>query len=386
VGRIFARLPAAERGPLALALYAEVPLLCVGFYIWSIAHSRNWVMQDFMAIRAGARDVLNGVSPYPSADPVAIAHATHLVYPPLIAYLFVPFALLPYTVSAALYLCLALGAVALSLRLLCVRDWRCYGLTFLWFPVVATFPVGAIGPFLMLLVALLWRYRERPFVLAPLVAITMTLKLFLWPLALWLVATRRWRAALLAVPLTAVALLLPFLPLGFGVLRSYPHVLRAVDNVFGPISFSSHAFLNALGAGGSVGSAVTAFVAVGLVAWIVWLGTKPDGDRLALSAAVFAALLTSPIVWVHYYGLLLIPIALARPRLSALWFAPMVFWVTHALESNGELWRLCVAFAITAAVAVDVTRRRAPLHPVAGSFATGRAAVPLGAAFRRGAT
>ena len=131
----------AARGPLAAALYVELPLIVAAFYVWGIARGRNWVMQDFMAIRSGARDVLQGISPYPPADPVAIAHATHLVYPPLIAYLFVPFALLPYAMSAALYLCFCFAAVALSLRLLGVRDWRCYGVTLLWFPVVAALPV-----------------------------------------------------------------------------------------------------------------------------------------------------------------------------------------------------------------------------------------------------
>jgi hypothetical protein len=38
-----------------------------------------------------------------------------------------------------------------------------------------------------------------------------------------------------------------------------------------------------------------------------------------------AALAASPIVWVHYFLLLLIPLALLRPRLSLLWFVPFLF-------------------------------------------------------------
>jgi hypothetical protein len=342
----------ADRGPLAVALYVELPLIVAAFYVWSIARGRNWVMQDFMAIRSGAHDVLYGISPYPPADPVAIAHATHLVYPPLIAYLFVPFALLPYAVSAPLYLSFCFAAVVLALRLLGVRDWRCFGVTLLWFPVVAALPVGAIGPLLMLLVALIWHHRERPLVLALLVAGTITLKLFLWPLGVWLVATRRWRAAALAIPLTAAAFLVPFLPLGIGVARSYISVLHVLDQVFGPISFSSHALLTAIGASSSLAGVGVGVIAVGLTVWIWRLGGRVDGERLALSGAVIAALLLSPIVWVHYYGLLVVPIALARPRLTGLWFVPLLFWSTHALESNGDLWRLFLATAILATVAV----------------------------------
>ena len=38
-----------------------------------------------------------------------------------------------------------------------------------------------------------------------------------------------------------------------------------------------------------------------------------------------AALCASPIVWVHYFLLLLVPLALIRPRLSLLWFVPFAF-------------------------------------------------------------
>jgi hypothetical protein len=38
---------------------------------------------------------------------------------------------------------------------------------------------------------------------------------------------------------------------------------------------------------------------------------------------VAAALVATPIAWEHYLVLLLVPIALASPRLSALWLAPI---------------------------------------------------------------
>ena len=39
-----------------------------------------------------------------------------------------------------------------------------------------------------------------------------------------------------------------------------------------------------------------------------------------------AALAASPIVWMHYFLLLLVPLALARPRLSALWLVPFAYY------------------------------------------------------------
>jgi len=96
---------------------------------------------------------------------------------------------------------------------------------------------------------------------------------------------------------------------------------------------------------------------VALALLILWLGRRAEGDRLAMTAAVGAALLLSPIVWVHYYVLLLVPVALARPRLAGLWFVPLFFWSTHTLESNGELWRLFTALALTIAVTTLSLRR-----------------------------
>ena len=43
----------------------------------------------------------------------------------------------------------------------------------------------------------------------------------------------------------------------------------------------------------------------------------------SLTLALAAGLVATPILWLHYLVLLVVPIALARPRLSALWFAPL---------------------------------------------------------------
>jgi alpha-1,2-mannosyltransferase len=358
-------------GALSVAVFIEAPLISVAFYIWFIAVSRGWVMQDFMAVRTAAQHVLHGASPYPPPDAAIIAGATRLVYPPLIAYLFVPFAVLPYSIAAALYLCLLVGSIPASLFVLGVRDWRCYGLPLVWFPAVSSFGVGAIGPILILLVALCWRYRDRVFLVASLVAITVTLKLFLWPLWIWLIATRRWRAAALSAVLTGVAFLLPFAALGWDVLHRYPTVLRAVNDLFGPRSFSSNALFEALGVSTAAAQAGVAVLGLLLSLSILRLGRSGDGDRHSIVVAVAASLLLSPIVWMHYYILLLIPIALAKPRLAPIWFLPMLFWSIPKLEAEGDLKRLLIGLAITLAttiVSIRAVHPRAELVPVtAGS-------------------
>ena len=114
----------------------------------------------------------------------AVAHATRICC--------------PVVLGKALFLVLALGSVLLALDLLGVRDWRCYGLALLTAPVVDTVSLGAISSMLLLGVALAWRYRDRPFVAGAVTAVTAVAKVFVWPLFVWLLATRRFRAALVA--------------------------------------------------------------------------------------------------------------------------------------------------------------------------------------------
>jgi hypothetical protein len=57
-----------------------------------------------------------------------------------------------------------------------------------------------------------------------------------------------------------------------------------------------------------------------------------DRDRRSLILCLAAALVVTPILWLHYLVLLLLPIALARPRLSALWFVPLAMTVFEALD------------------------------------------------------
>jgi hypothetical protein len=76
---------------------------------------------------------------------------------------------------------------------------------------------------------------------------------------------------------------------------------------------------------------------------------------------VFAALALSPIVWMHYFTLLVVPIALVRPRLSWLWFAPAIVQLAvimpmHGVYADGNLAALGICWAGTAAIAVWVLR------------------------------
>jgi hypothetical protein len=350
---------AARSRALTIGIFAEAPLLFLAFYVWLIGIKDDWKMQDFAAVRSAAISVLHGHSPYPLPDPQVLSRAHELVYPPLVAYLFVPFAAVPSGVAAPLYFFLTLCALAATLRLAGVHDWRCYGVVMLWYPTIGCLGTGALGPFLALLLAISWRLRDRPAISAPVLAAAIVAKLFLWPLVLWLVATRRWRAAAASAVWAVALFLVPFTPLGWQALRGYPHLLRTLDGVFGHVSFSADVFFRAVGLSPHGADAAVVMLGALLAIAVFVLGARKD-DPAAFTVALAAALLVSPIVWMHYYILLVVPIGISAPTLSAAWFAPLVCWGSPELESFGSLRRLIFGLGAVAAVSLAVVYRRRP--------------------------
>ena len=334
--------------PWEIAAFFWVPAVGLGFACWYELRARD-TLQDFGIFRAAALAVVHGRSPYVAATPAALAHFDKFVYPPVTALVFVPVAELPSEVGRVLVFAGALVAIVGALRLLGVEDWRCYGVALASTPAINSLALGALTSFLLLGAALAWRYRDQTAVAAVVVALTAVLKLFLWPLAIWLLATRRWRSAAACVGAGIVLLLGSWAVIGFAGLRSYPTLLNVLERIEGPASYSVVALV---GVGGGAATAVTVVLAVALFAAVVLAARAPDGDRRAFALAVLAALVATPLLWLHYLLLLYVPIALYRPRLAPLWFLPVLLWVTPAAHSQGVTWRIAVALAVLAAVAL----------------------------------
>ncbi len=182
-----------------LVVFGFVPLYLIGSFIQYEAFHRATQISyfDFHAFWGAGHAVLHGRSPYPPASAAVLAHETAFVYPAPAALLMVPFALLPFTVSATLFAFILVASIPLALRLLGVRDWRCYGLVLVTAPVANAVNVDAVSPLLLLGLALVWRYRDRMFPAACALAALIVLKLFLWPFVLWFAFTRRLATALL---------------------------------------------------------------------------------------------------------------------------------------------------------------------------------------------
>jgi alpha-1,2-mannosyltransferase len=340
------RLAASMRAlgqPWELAVFLWLPFILFAVVVASELHLHG-SLKDWEIFRDAARSIVHGRSPFPPADPAALAHGDKYVYPPVTALLMAPLAFLPDVAGKAVFLVLALACVLLALRLLGVRDWRCYGLAALTAPVLDTLSLGAISSALLLGVAAAWRYRDRRFVTAAVTAVTAVAKVFVWPLFVWLLATRRLRTALWAAGLSVFLLIGGWAVIGFAGLGGYPHLLRVLTKVDAAQSYSLAGLLRV---DGGAATALSALLVIVVTAGVFLAARGPDGDRRALAVAAAGALLATPVLWLHYLDLLFVPIAFARPRLSAVWFAPLAFWATPLAHSHGSIWRICFVLAVS---------------------------------------
>jgi hypothetical protein len=322
-----ARLAQAARRVLTVLFLGVLP---VAFTCWfGYYQARLGVLNfDFEGtIWEAGRRILDGRSPYPAATAEALGVGNPAVYPAPVLVAAAPLAALPLAVAGAVWLALLAAAGFLTLWILGVRDWRCYGVALASFPVLHALTLGNVTILLVLAAAVAWRYRDRTWVVAAAVALAVAVKIFLWPLVVWLLATRRFRAAAVAVAGAGVVTLGAWGAIGFAGLREYPQLLDALSAVYAP---PSHSLFSAglglgLGDGGAHALALVGGGAVLLAAALV--GRRRGGDEASFSLALGAALLLSPIVWPHYFALLLVPLAILQPRLGRLWALPAAFWV-----------------------------------------------------------
>ena len=231
---------------------------------------------------------------------------------------------------------LVIAALAAALWLLDVRDWRIYGVVLLWPATIEAIQTANASLPLTLLVALMWRYRDRAAIAGLALGYGIAVKLFLWPLAVWLALVGRVRAAAVAALVAAASLLLlvPFIDI-----PDYVRLLRRLAQTFEHESYTLFALLSDLGVPDTAARVATIALGLGVLA-LAW-------RRRSLGLAIAAALCLSPIVWRHFFVLLLVPLALSRPRFDAVWLIPIGLWVGDG-TFNGAPWQTACVLGLVA--------------------------------------
>lgn len=328
----------APRRVLAWAFLGVVPLAAV-VLMFVVALSSGSTSADFHnEIYPQAKLMLAGENPYPPPGS-DLTDGTNFVWPPFAVLVAAPLTLLSPGSADVVAAILELVAFLAALWLVGVRDWRVYGAGLLWPQVLGEIRVAHYSLVLCLLVAIAWRTRARTLVPGLAFGVAIALKFFVWPLVFWLASIRRYRDALLAACLGAASLLL-ILP--FTSPFEYLRMLRELGAAYDQDSYSPYGLVVQLGAPSAVGSAVTVVLGLGLLGLAY--------RRRSFALFVGAALVLSPIVWLDYYALLALPLAIVTPRFRAVWLLPLATWgmpsaglgVGDALHSL----RLLVPFAV----------------------------------------
>lgn len=344
-----------------LVVLGFLPLVAIVVVFLNVV--RGGKVTDFENVFLGAAQAIaDGESPYPSPDAAVVALGKAYVYPPLTAIAGLPLTFLSTQAAGLVMMALLSAAVVGTLLILGVRDWRCYGIAFLWSPVLSAIQTGNITILLGLGAAVTWRFRDNARAAGASLGVSLAAKLIVWPLALWLVVTRRVSATAYALVICVAALLIPWAVIGFAGLADYPELLRRLQEIERTQGYTVYALALDLGASATIAGVLWIALAVALLAGVVAFGRRGD-DRRAFVLAIAAALACSPIVWLHYFALLLVAVAVAQPRLGPAWFVPLLMYVSTGTHNGTTLqtFATLAAAALTIAVALRSTRTPFPV-------------------------
>lgn len=341
-----------RRSQFSMALQQVLFVVLPVFVTVSSLHNAlrgRWLASDFRYVYwVAGRHLLDGTSPYVSIA-AQVRSQVAFAYPAVTAMLFAPFALVSRSVIEIPFLLACMAMVPLTIWVLGVRDWRVYGIAMLWGPVSAGWHTANLTLPIMLLIAIIWRYRdERPRLTGVLVALAVSLKPFAWPLVLWLIATRRWRASLsglvCGVAINAVAWTL----LGYRTIGQFLQITSRVTAHHWKQGYGVRALAMHLGFSDGFGSAAQ-IALTGVLIVAVLLAARDRGLELrTIALTIGLMLVASPLVWSHYFALLLIPIALRRQRLSLIWLLPVAMWVCP-ISRWLVTWQVVLAWVIAGA-------------------------------------
>jgi hypothetical protein len=319
----------------------------------------DWAF-DFRQFWQGAHDVVTGASPYPSRELLATAHdgldpegvqdVLRFPYPAAALLPLLPLGPVSFHTAAAIWSAGLIVSLAVALRIVGVHDWRVYAIVVSSAPVISSVRLGTYTPLLVLAIAITWRWRDRRWVSGTSLGVGIALKLFLWPLVVWLVATRRYAAAAVSAGLAAARTLGTWAASGVDGFGDYPELVRRLADVVAPGSLSLVALGLEMGLPRTIADVLPWIVGLSLLAGVAMAARHADGDRVAFALAVAAAFAFTPIVWLHYFTLLVVPVAVYRPRLAVAWLLFWVFWLSPSQGSGGDPWRILLVDATLVAL------------------------------------
>ena len=113
-------------------------------------------------------------------------------------------------------------------------------------------------------------------------------------------------------------------------------------------AYSLVALVTSAGGSTSLGLVATFVCGVALLA-VAAVSARSGNDWNAFVTIVAASLALSPVVWPHYFVLLLVPLAVVSPQLSWRWALPVLFALIPS-HSHGALHNVGIGLALAGTI------------------------------------
>lgn len=364
------RVPAAIRrrvGPYSQILGIAIALAAI--------IGPTWVAMTIGGVNArifweAGRHVLHGESPYGVVSLEVLGRRDQFVYPAFAGFLFAPFGTMPWTLGGTLLVGLTGLCAPLALRIVGVRSVWCMALALSSMPVFFGLANGSITGLLLPGIAVIWVFRDRPWIVAFAIAFVTALKVFLGGMVVWCLLTRRWRAAALSALVTAVVVVGTWALIGFDSFFEYPRMLELLAEVQQHAAFAPTSFFLAAGTDTSTARAASAALAAILLMVAAWRAR--ESDEIGSFAFVLLALMAfSPVIWIDYLALPIIALAARRPTLDRAWLLVPGMWLLlfvtpRPFESDGPAGILLALGLATALCIASCSAGRRGQRRVAG--------------------
>jgi hypothetical protein len=313
--------------PLAIALFA----LVVGAVVAATVLANTFGF-DFLAYHQAATRILHGQPLYDLSIQEAGGFGL-FYYPPPFAVAVIPLALVPGEVAVWLWLAASIAMIGLAIALLPVSPgvrWLTLLLAAVDWPVAYALKLGQVGPLLLLLFAIGWRWRDRPWVLGTTGALGAVIKVQPGLILAWAVLTRRWRAVVVgAVVGLAACAIATLATRDLGIWTDFLALLRQVTNpITTPHNFTPGAIAFQMGLS-ETAAQVLQLASMGLVGIALVVSAVRHPAATSYLVAVVASQLLSPVLWDHYAMLLLLPVAWLLER--GWWWAALIPLATSVM-------------------------------------------------------
>jgi len=323
-----------------------IALGCLGFvgvfFLVFLFRPHDPTKADFIQDYLMARAILDGRNPYSSLDVLGPEYGFNVQlpshpspHPPTFAVLSVPLGLFSYRTASLIWLLFCLASLLTSLHFLLKLKWAELIYAFIvliaWYPIHTDLKVGQLMTLMLLFFTLAWLVlragRDVPG--GVFVGLALSVKLIAWPLVIYLLLKRRFRAFVSALAVFSAANLAAALIIGYRtVLFYYSHIGGVIASYYrsDPYNFSMFSIGDRLFSGTNaifmnlqttplvyspqLAVWFSALCALVLCAVVLYATLRVPFDE-AFGVLICAAIILSPVSWWFYYAPLLVAMKIA---------------------------------------------------------------------------